>query len=95
MAQNMTISISDSEAAEIWKTEVEQEIAETKALLDRVAKTLQSVKDDADGTIVDEIYKYGTDFLKFANEVQKGMTEVVNTVGKFLKGFNDLIGARI
>ena len=57
---NMNISISDAEAAEIWKQEVEQEIEETKTLLDRVGKALQAVKDDANGTIVDEIYDYGT-----------------------------------
>ncbi len=88
---NMNISISDAEAAEIWKQEVEQEIEETKTLLDRVGKALQAVKDDANGTIVDEIYDYGTKFLTFANEVQKGMTSVLNVVGNFLSAFNEMI----
>lgn len=78
------IAISDTEAALLWTNQVEHEIEETHDLLDECGKTVQAIKDDADGTLIDELYRYGADFLKFASDISGAMKVVSNGIRSFI-----------
>ena len=57
MAMNQ-LNIIDANAAESWRDEVYQLNEESAKLLADVGTALQEVNEDADSTIVDEIYKF-------------------------------------
>ena len=78
--------ISESEAT-AWRMLVEQANQQTHDLLQDVGETLKQVKDDADSTIVDEIYKYGCQVTESANKILEGMNELT----KMVKGLLDAV----
>ena len=90
MALNNMNIISSSEA-ESWKKEVTQLNEETYKLLQDVGSALQEVHEDADSTIVDEIYKYGSQILSNTNSILEGMNQLVSLVTNVLSKINEVL----
>ncbi len=90
MALNSLNIISSSEA-ESWKKEVLQLNEETHKLLTEVGNALQEVHEDADSTIVDEIYKYGGQILSNTNNILEGMNGLVSMVTNLLSKVNEVL----
>ena len=78
------INIKSQAMAEAWRKDVDELNHNTQRLLEQVGKALQAVKDDADSTIVDEIYTYGNQIMEGAQNVYQGMTQLFNMVGDIL-----------
>ena len=87
------IFIKDTNEAEIWQHAVEMLNRETEALLIDSGTALQEVKDDADSTIVDEIYHYGGQIIEGSNHIIRGMTELVTVTGTLLSKVNAVLDA--
>lgn len=92
MAVN-TLNIISSSEAEAWKKEVMQLNEETYNLLQDVGSALQEVREDADSTIVDEIYKYGSQILSNTNSILEGMNQLVSLVTNVLSKINEVLDA--
>lgn len=84
--------ISEGEA-KIWQAEVERLNQQTSDLLADVGKALQEVQADADSTIVDELYHWGTQLITASTEILKGMNELVTAVTSALKVINNVLDA--
>lgn len=78
------INIKSADEAKSWQAEVRRLNEETYQLLKDVGIALQEVNQEADSTIVDEIYKYGNQILGGANNVLEGMNKLVSTVSSLL-----------
>lgn len=89
------LNITDGEAAKSWNDDVKRLNEETKVLLDMVGKTLIEVKNDADSTIVDEIYKYGNQILENSGKVLEGMNGLFNIVHGLLSSLGSLLAKGI
>lgn len=87
------MNIISSAEAESWKREVLQLNEETHRLLQDVGNALKEVNEDADSTIVDEIYKYGSQILAGSNQVLEGMNSLVNMVTGLLSKINEVLDA--
>lgn len=85
------LNIIDASAAESWRDEVYQLNEETYQLLNDVGTALQEVHEDADSTIVDEIYKYGGQILTGANNVLEGMNKLAEVVTGILSKVNEVL----
>lgn len=85
------INIKSQAMAEAWRKDVDELNHNTQRLLEQVGKALQAVKDDADSTIVDEIYTYGNQIMEGAQGVYNGMTELFNMVGNILNMMSNVL----
>lgn len=86
-----TISIISEAQAKLWQNEVERLNEETQQLLLEVGEALQQVKDDADSTIVDEIYDWGTRIVTGTTKIFQGMNEILGTVTGILAKMKDVL----
>lgn len=86
-----TLSIKSEAEAKRWQAEVQRLNEETEKLLKEVGTALQQVKDDADSTIVDELYDYGTRIVTGATQVFQGMTGLFNIVTDLCKSLNEVL----
>lgn len=85
------INIKDGDAARVWMRDVESLNYETEELLKDIGRALQEVKDDADSTIVDEIYKYGSQILDNTGKILEGMNGLVKMVGGLLDALTNVL----
>ena len=85
------LNIISEDKAKQWEKSVEALNLETRELLDRVGETLQRVKDDADSTVVDEIYKYGSQILENTHNILNGMNQICNIVNSLLASMLDIL----
>lgn len=85
------LNIISSDSAQAWKAEVERLNRETYELLKDVGTALQEVREDADSTIVDEIYKYGSQIISGSHQVLDGMNQLVSMISGLLSKINELL----
>ena len=86
-----TLAIISDTQAKVWQSKVELLNRTTADLLKDVGTALQEVKQDADSTIVDEIYKYGGQILEGSGKVLEGMNQILNTVSTLLNMVGSLL----
>lgn len=84
------IAILDTSAAERWVLVVEQEMEETKALLTECGKAVQAVNESASGSIIDDLYHHGANFLENVVKVTSGVNEITGAIKGILKGFKKM-----
>ena len=82
--------ISEGEA-KIWQAEVQRLNEETSTLLQDVGNALKEVQQDADSTIVDELFDWGTRMCTASTEILKGMNELVTSVTNILSKVNEVL----
>lgn len=85
------LGIKDADEAKLWKQDVERLNQDVQQLLQEMGETLQQVRDDADSSIVDELYDWGTNIVKASNEVLKGMNEICNFVHGLVGKLTELL----
>lgn len=81
---DVKVSIKDEQSARQWLAMV-QEINQDyhKAMAD-AAETLIDMQEFADGTLVDDFVKFGTDLLNAAEQTYKAIDSIADTVNKVL-----------
>ena len=89
------MNIKSKELADIWAKDVDSLNHTTERLLKEVAEALKQVKDDADSTIVDEIYEYGNRIMEGSQQIFQGMTELFNMVNSIMNLLDGVIGTGV
>ena len=94
---NMQISIKDRETANQWIGEVNEINESYRIAMKDAGDTLQSMADFCDGTIVDELYKYGTaicDAAQVTFEAINAIADTVTTILSKVESFTqDVVGS--
>ena len=84
MAGNMQINIKDRDSATAWLNKVEQTNEKYHNAMRDAGECLSTMSDFCDGTIVDEIVKYGTTMMNAAQKTFEGLSLISGTVNKIL-----------
>lgn len=80
----MQISINNPTEARRWLSEVQAIHEDYSAAMTAAGNSLQSINELCEGTIVDEIAKYGTAILDAAQETFKAIDKIADTVNTIL-----------
>lgn len=87
----ITIIIKDKSSAKQWLAMVEDIDTDYQKAMTDAAETLINMKDFADGTIVDEICKYGDELMNAAQKVFGATKEIANTVNTILSKVDNFV----
>ena len=85
------IAIRDEAAAKTWNSDIQTLNEETANLIKQVGETLKQVKEDADSSVVDDIFKWGSEMVESANGILQGMNQLVSSVAKALSLVNEVL----
>ncbi len=80
----MTIDMMGREEANAWLFAAQQLNDRTEALLDEVSKTLTDIKNESEGSIVDEIFSLGNKVSTQTRSLMSAMNAIATTVNKVL-----------
>lgn len=87
---DLQIKVKDSASANAWLQKIMLLNEDYHAAMAEASETLTSVKDFSDGTMVDEIYNFGSGLLSAAettfsaiNTIAETVTSVISTVKNF------------
>ena len=92
--EDVQVSVKDEQSAALWLEMVRNINTDYRTAMTDTLENMMNMKDFADGTLVDEIYKYGTDLLNAAEKTFNAIDEIadtVNTVMKEVGAFADLL----
>ena len=84
------INFKSADGAELWAKEVDTLNETTMQLLQKVGTCLQSLKEDADSAVVDEIYHYGGNVLEGAVSVVGGMGAVTASIRQIVRYLEEI-----
>lgn len=85
------LNIKDKSEAKRWQKEVVTLDAEVAELLKNVGKTLQDIKKSCDGTIIDELYHYGSGVMEASNNILDAMDKLSEIVDELLHFFDSVV----
>ena len=91
MAGNVQIAIKDEQAAKDWLAMVQDINTDYQKAMTDAAETLINMKDFADGTMVDEFVKYGTNLLNAAQKTYEAIDSIADTVNKILSKVSNFV----
>lgn len=103
MAGNVQIAIKDEQSARQWLATVQDINTDYKTAMTDASETLINMKDFAEGTLVDDFVKFGTDLANAAektfeaiNSIAKTVDDIASKVGNFVSdavsGISKLVG---
>lgn len=81
---DVKIGIKDEASAKQWLAMVQEINSDYHQAMADASETLINMKDFADGTLVDDFYKFGTDLLNAAEKTYKAIDEIADTVTKVI-----------
>ena len=81
---DVKIGIKDENSAKQWLAMVQEIDSDYLRAVADASETLINLKDFADGTLVDDFVKFGTDLLNAAEATYKAISEIATTVNKVL-----------
>jgi len=81
---DVKISIKDEQSAREWLSMVQEINQDYHHAMADASQTMIDMKDFADGTMVDEFVKYGTDLLNAAETTFKAIDSIADTVNSVL-----------
>lgn len=87
----ITISIKDEQTAKQWLTMVEDLNSDYQQAMHDAGQTLVDVQEFSEGTMVDELVKYGTDLMNAAETTFTAIAEISGTVNTVLSKVNDFV----
>lgn len=91
MASNVQISVKDEQSARKWLEMVQDINTDYQKAMTDAAETLINMQDFADGTLVDEFVKYGTDLLNAAQKTYEAIDTIADTVTNILNKVNNFV----
>lgn len=99
MAVDLKISITDETSAKLWLEDVKMINDDFHTAMSEAGQELQRAKEFGEGTVVDELYDMGTNFLNAAekvyntvNEISTAVNSVLSKVGEFLTDATGILG---
>lgn len=84
MAGNVQIAIKDEQTAKQWLAMVQDINTDYLKAMTDAGETMINMKDFAEGTVVDDIVKYGTDLCDAAQKTFDAIGTIADTVNKVL-----------
>lgn len=84
MAGNVQIAIKDEQTAKLWLAMVQDINTDYHKAMTDAAETMINMQEFADGTMVDEFVKYGTDMLNAAETTFNAIDSIADTVKTIL-----------
>lgn len=91
MASNVQISVKDEQSARKWLEMVQDINTDYQKAMTDAAETLINMQDFADGTLVDEFVKYGTDLMNAAQKTYEAIGTIADTVTNILNKVNNFV----
>lgn len=87
----LKIAIKDEQTAKQWLALVQDINTDYLKAMTDASETMINMKDFADGTMVDEFYKYGTDLLNAAEVTYKAVDSIADTVNTILSKVSNFV----
>lgn len=81
---DVKVSIKDEQSARQWLAMVQEINQDYHQAMADAAETLIDMQEFADGTLVDDFVKFGTDLLNAAEQTYKAIDSIADTVNKVL-----------
>ena len=81
---DVRVSIKDEQSAREWLAMVQEINQDYHHAMADASQTLIDMKDFADGTLVDDFVKFGTDLLNAAEKTFNAIDSISDTVNKVL-----------
>lgn len=91
MASNVQVSVKDEASARKWLEMVQDINTDYQKAMTDAAETLINMQDFADGTMVDEFVKYGTDLLNAAQKTYEAIDTIADTVNNILSKVTNFV----
>lgn len=89
---DVKISIKDEQSARNWLALVEDINTDYHKAMTDAAETMINMQDFAEGTLVDEFAKYGTQLLNAAETTFNAINEISSLVNKILSNVSKFVG---
>ena len=84
MADNVQIAIKDDQSARMWLAMVQDINTDYNKAMTDASETMINIQEFADGTMVDEFVKYGTDLMNAAQTTYAAIDSIADTVNTVL-----------
>lgn len=88
----LQISIKDEQSAKQWLTMVQEINSDYKVAMADASQCLIDMKDFADGTLVDDFVKFGTDLLNAGQKTFEAIDTIADTVNGILGFVKNFMG---
>ena len=95
MAGNLQISIKDEATAKAWLATVQDINSDYLKAMTDASETMINMQDFAEGTMVDEFVKYGTNLLNAAETTYKAIDTIADTVNKVLGFVGEFVSGAV
>ena len=86
----MQIAMEGRDAAKNWEARARALNDSTENTLKDVSNLLQSVRNFSEGTLVDEIYDFGTNLITTTTKLMAGMNKIYDVISGLLSFFTNL-----
>ena len=91
MAGNLQIAVKDEQTAKQWLAMVQDINTDYQKAMTDAAETLINMQDFAEGTLVDDFVKYGTDLMNAAQATFKAIDSIADTVNNILSKVSNFV----
>lgn len=91
MAGNVQVAIKDEQTAKQWLALVQDINTDYQKAMTDAAETMINMQDFADGTMVDEFVKYGTELMNAAQTTYQAIDAIADTVNTILSKVNTFV----
>lgn len=91
MASNVQIAIKDEQTAKQWLAQVQDINTDYQKAMTDAAETLINMQDFAEGTLVDDFVKYGTDLMNAAQMTFNAIETIADTVNTILSTVSNFV----
>lgn len=88
---DLQISVKDEQTARQWLTMVQDINTDYQKAMTDAAETMINMQDFADGTLVDDFVKYGTDLLNAAQTTFEAIDSIADTVNNILSKVTNFV----
>lgn len=95
MAGNLQIAIKDEQTAKQWLAMVQDINTDYRKAMTDASETMINMQDFAEGTMVDEFVKYGTDLLNAAETTFEAIDTIADTVNKILGAVGQFVSSAV
>lgn len=92
---DVKVGIKDEQSAKQWLTMVQEINTDYHNAMAEASQCLIDMKDFADGTLVDDFVKYGTNLLNAAEKTFEAMDTIADTVNQILNFAKNFVGEAV
>ena len=91
----MTIDMTGRAEANGWLMAAEQLNLRTEQLLDEVSRTLTDIKQESEGSIVDELFSLGNSVTTHTRSLMSAMAKITSTINGILGAVSSVLSGGV